>query len=336
MVKYVKNLKFIFSFIELRAIIAFKRGDIMIKKWIENGAIVQIGSAICTFLAIVIFICKNISDIIVLNFVYDLQVNLLRFDLWETLFNFIQSSILASPAIVIMFIIFKKKYEKSIEDKVKEIPNNHNRLQTIKEKIYNLLIIGICASAFVYLNQLVNFNNENSFLSNIFALIINDIILYIILYGILHMFIKLLVGKNWQENIEFIKNEFKTKKEKRQLILIISMGVILGIIICLGCSAILNIYIEYTNNTNYSILDENITYIDDNKIETDVILYQTNDYLIVSDCVIDLKNEKIIIYKSTSEILENRNIHTTMSNFKKKEIKQRNIFNQVKREKENK
>lgn len=81
---------------------------------------------------------------------------------------------------------------------------------------------------------------------------------------------------------------------------------------------------------NYYILDENIVFVDDNTVKTYVVMNQTNDYLVVSDCLIDINKNKIIIDSSTTTVLKNLNIHIIKINFKSKEFKRNDFFEQIK------
>lgn len=80
----------------------------------------------------------------------------------------------------------------------------------------------------------------------------------------------------------------------------------------------------------YYILDESIVFVDDNTVKTYVVMEQTNDYLVVSDCLIDINKNKIIINVSTTTVLKNRNIHMIKINFKIKEFKGNDFFEQIK------
>lgn len=292
----------------------------MIKKWVENGVIIQIISAICTFFVILIYVCNYLVSSVTLDFVYNLDISLIKSNLWDVLIQFLYNLFISIPLAIVMLEILIQKNQK--ENKQKE--------KKITERLINLIIIFISTSVFVCSNHLVDFNNGKSLLLNLILLIINDFITYMILSGLVS-FTKGLLKKDWEDNLKFIKKEIKTEKIKISIVLII--GIFFGFFAYLTSCSIINIFNETYMKTNYSILDDNITFIDNNKIETDVILYQTNDYLIVSDCVIDLKSNKITIYKSSAKILENRNINIRKRNFEKKEIKQTNSFDQKKRNK---
>lgn len=306
-------------------------------KILKNCSIVEIITFIVTAVAITIQICRYLFISITLNFAYNLDINLIKPDFWDTLFQFLYNIFISIPLLIAMLIILVQIYHKKNNQKEKTLikkectnqikTSNNNKIFNNKKTTYFIIII-ICTSLFVYLNHIVDFNNGKSLITNITLLIINDFVIYIILWGIL-LFATWLLKKDYEDNLAFIKDEIKT--EKNEIIIILIMGGIFGIIVYLSVACTFNILNEVYNRTNYLILDENTTFISTDKIETDVILYQTNDYIIVSDCVIDLKSEKITIYKSTSEILKNRNVHTTISNFKKKEIKQKNSFDQLKR-----
>lgn len=107
----------------------------------------------------------------------------------------------------------------------------------------------------------------------------------------------------------------------------------LGFLICfLVIKVLIEPLIDLVNEdvNNYYILDENIVFVDDNTVKTYVVMNQTNDYLVVSDCLIDINKNKIIINVSTTTVLKNRNIHMIKINFKIKEFKGNDFFEQIK------
>lgn len=313
----------------------------MIKKWVENSSIIQIVSAFFSCIAFAIYICNYLRNSITLNVVYDINNSFIKSDFWEVLSQFFYNLFISIPLAIVMFLILRKKYQKKNKQREENINEQENVSQanflnnnkTFINKIIYYAIIAIFTSISVYFNHLVDFSNGKPLISNIAALIINDIVMYFILWLLLSISIEG-IKKNLEDDLAFIKDEIK--KEKTIITTILIIGVILGIIVWSFTYSLINIINEAYVKTNYSILDDNITFIDDNKIETDVILYQTHDYLIVSDCVIDLKSNKITIYKSTSNKLENSNIDIRKHNFEKKEIKQANSFDQIKKEKRKK
>ena len=106
----------------------------------------------------------------------------------------------------------------------------------------------------------------------------------------------------------------------------------LGFLICfLVIKVLFEPLIDLANENlnNYYILDESIVFVDDNTVKTYVVMEQTNDYLVVSDCLIDINKNKIIINVLTTTVLKNRNIHMIKINFKSKEFKGNDFFEQI-------
>ena len=84
------------------------------------------------------------------------------------------------------------------------------------------------------------------------------------------------------------------------------------------------------NGYYYSILNEKNVFIDDNTIKTYVVTDSNHDSLTVSKCLIDLNDNKIIIYTNTSMVLEKCNISLRKMKFNIREKMELDLYDLIK------
>ena len=106
----------------------------------------------------------------------------------------------------------------------------------------------------------------------------------------------------------FFKKEKESTKEQLKRDLINYIKILPFIIIFLIIMNSSRIYLNLTYQKQYKIINDNR-----------VIVYSTNDYYITLDC--DIDNNEIVIYKGSQEKIENNNVKSQLTKFKKVEMK---------------